>query len=609
MNARVILAVALCWVGPLSSPAPGAEPESRRATDTSTRATPAFPLKLSADRRYLVDQNDQPFLVIGDSPWSIIVEPTPGQVDLYLDDRAAKGFNLALETAADLGPNKPPSPTGALIVPASSGVIQAGWGESGPAPAKLRCEYRENPLGIDAAKPRLSWTFEGRDQKIEDRGQKQSAYQVLVASTEELLRKDKGDLWDSGEVASDQSTQVEYAGKALESRRYCHWKVRVWLAGGDKKGKPTDWSKPALWTMGLLTPADWQAKWIGRDDAQAVVPDDGKNRYLPATHVRKDFTLAKSPQRAVLYVTSLGIAEPHLNGNKVGEDLLIPGWTDYRKRIYYRAYDVTAQVHRGANTLGAILGDGWFRGHLSIIGQNLYGRETRLLAQLHVDYADGSTDTIASDGSWTAGFGPILAADLYAGETYDARLEVSGWDRPGFTNALWRPVELGASVHPSLQAAPGAPVQRTGIIQPVSIKQPKPGLDVVDFGRNFAGWIRLGVSAAAGTRITMRFGEMLNPDGTVYRTNLRGARATDAYICKGSGVEVWEPHFTYHGFQFVEVEGLPARPEPQMFTGIIVGSALPLTGSFACSDETMTRTADNMRCTIRANLIDLPVGA
>ena len=397
-----------------------------------------------------------------------------------------------------------------------SAVIQAGWGESGLVPAKLRCEYRENPLGIDVAKPRLSWTLESGDQKIEDRGQKQSAYQVLVASTEELLRKDKSDLWDSGEVASDQGTQVEYAGQALGSRMYCHWKVRAWLASGDKKGKTTDWSKPALWTMGLLTPADWQAKWIGRDDAQAVVPDDGKNRYLPATHLRKDFTLTKSPQRAVLYVTSLGIAEPHLNGHKVGEDFLIPGWTDYRKRIYYRAYDVTAQVHRGANTLGAILGDGWFRGHLSIIGQNLYGRETRLLAQLHVDYADGSTDTIASDSSWTAGFGPILAADLYAGETYDARLEVPGWDRPGFTNAAWRPVQPGASVHPSLQAAPGAPVQRTGVIQPVSIKQPKPGLAVVDFGRNFAGWIRLRVSAAAGTRITMRFGEMLNPDGTVY---------------------------------------------------------------------------------------------
>jgi alpha-L-rhamnosidase len=223
-----------------------------------------------------------------------------------------------------------------------------------------------------------------------------------------------------------------------------------------------------------------------------------------------------------------------------------------------------------------------------------------------VFYADGSSDIVASDGSWTAGFGPILAADLYAGETYDARLEADGWDRPGFANSDWRPVQAGTQLSPVVQAAPGAPVQCTGEIHPVAITRPKPGLAVVDFGRNFAGWMRLRISAPAGTKIAMRFGEMLNADGTVYRDNLRGARATDCYICKGAGAEVWEPRFTYHGFQYAEVEGLPAAPDPKTFTGIIVGSALPLTGSFACSNDIMTRTADNMRCTIRANLIDVP---
>ena len=463
--------------------------------------------------------------------------------------------------------------------------------------SNLRCEYRAQPIGIDVAQPRLSWMLESSQ-----RGAKQSAYHILVASAPEKLAKGQGDLWDSGKVASDRSTQIDYGGKPLASHQGCWWKVRVW----DERGKAQAWSAPAQWSMGLLDPKEWQAAWIGRDDAKAVVPGNGNKQYLPATCIRKDFTLRKSPQRAVLYVTSLGVIEPRLNGNRVGEDFLSPGWTDYRKRVYYRAYDVTAQVHKGPNTLGAMLGDGWFRGHLSIIGQNLYGRETRLLAQLHVFYADGSSDVIASDGSWLAGFGPILASDLYAGETYDARLEVSGWDRPGFTNAAWRPVQVGASVSPLVQAAPGAPIQRTGVLQPVAITQPRPGLKVLDFGRNFSGWVRLRISAAAGTRITMRFGEMLNPDGTVYRTNLRGAAATDSYICKGSGTEVWEPHFTYHGFQYVEVEGLPVRPEPKMFTGIIVGSALPLNGAFACSDDIMTRTADNMRCTIRANLIDIP---
>ncbi|MGA2253799.1 MAG: family 78 glycoside hydrolase catalytic domain, partial [Thermoguttaceae bacterium] len=462
---------------------------------------------------------------------------------------------------------------------------------------ELRCEYRSNPLGIDVVRPRLSWIIESNE-----RGERQTAYRILVASSWEKLAHDEGDLWDSGKVASDRSTQIEYEGEPLASHQWCLWKVRIW----DRRNQPQVWSASAQWSVGILDPKRWVAQWIGRDDAKAVVPGNGKNRYLPATYLRKDFRLQKLPQRAVLYVTSQGIVEPRLNGKKAGDDFLVPGWTDYHKRIYCRAYDVTPQVRQGDNTLAAILGDGWFRGHLSIIGQNLYGRQTRLLAQLHVFYADGSSDVVASDGSWTAGFGPILAADLYAGETYDARLEADGWDRPGFVNREWQPVKVGTQLKPVIQAAPGAPVQCTGEIRPVAITQPKSGLHVVDFGRNFAGWMRLRINAPAGTRIAMRFGEMLNADGTVYRTNLRGARATDCFICKGVGEEVWEPRFTYHGFQYVEVEGLPTPPDPKMLTGILVGSALPLTGSFACSNEIMTRTADNMRCTIRANLVDVP---
>jgi len=472
-----------------------------------------------------------------------------------------------------------------------TGVIQ------GATVNQLRCEYRTNPLGIDVTRPRLSWIVESNR-----RNEKQTAYRIVVASSPEKLAKDEGDLWDSGKVASDRSGQIEYAGKPLTSHQWCLWKVCVW----DGLDRPQPWSPAAQWSMGLLDPKEWKAVWVGRDDAKAVVPGNGKNQYLPATYVRKDFVLGRSPKRAVLYVTGLGVVEPRLNGRKVGEDLLVPGWTDYRKRIYYRAYDVTSQVRQGENTLGAILGDGWFRGHLSIIGQNLYGYQTRLLAQLHVFYADGSSEIVASDGSWTAGFGPVLAADLYAGETYDARLEIPAWDRPGFTRPEWRPVQVGGKVNPVIQSAPGAPIQRTGEIQPVAITRPRADLHVVDFGRNFAGWVKLRITARAGTRITMRFGEMLNPDGTVYRTNLRGARATDTYICRGAGEELWEPRFTYHGFQYVEVEGLPTPAEARMFTGVIVGSALPLTGSFACSDDIMTRTAANMRCTIRANLVDVP---
>lgn len=465
------------------------------------------------------------------------------------------------------------------------------------APGQLQCEYLKEPSGIEATRPRLNWMI-----MSEERGQQQTAYQILVASSERLLKENRGDLWDSGKVMSNQSVQVEYAGKGLGSERSCYWKVRVW----DKAGRPSAWSKPALWSMGLLSPAAWNAKWIGRDDGQSSGPGNGQEKFLPATYLRKEFTLGKLPEKAVLYLTSLGVAEPHLNGGKVGEDYLSPGWTDFNKRVYYRAYDVTSRLKAGSNVLGAILGDGWYRGHLSIIGQNIYGNRTRLLAQLHLFFADGSNRVIASDETWKGGFGPILEADIYAGETYDARRESKGWDKPGFKDADWKTVDLGAPVSPVIQANPGAPVRRTGEIPTVAVTHPKPGLAVFDYGRNFSGWTRLRIKAPSGTRVVLHFGEMLNADGTLYRKNLRAARAADTYVCQGGGEEIWEPRFTYHGFQYVEVEGLPETAGLETLTGIIVGSDLPPTGSFECSDRIMTRTAANERCTIRANLVELP---
>jgi alpha-L-rhamnosidase len=467
--------------------------------------------------------------------------------------------------------------------------------------ASPRVEYFCDPMGVDSTMPRLSWKLDSAS-----RGVRQTAYQVLVASTPELLAAGKGDLWDSGKVTSGQSNQVAYAGKPLESDQDCFWKVKVWCSVDGSSEPISAQSAPSRWSTGLLKPSDWKAKWIGRDDGVSSGPGNGKEKYLPATYLRREFTLDKKPVRAMLYVTSLGVAEPRLNGAKVGDDFLSPGWTDFRKRLYYRAYDVTKQLHQGANVLGAISGDGWFRGRLSIVGQNVYGRQTRLFAQLNITYSDGSKEVIATDEGWKGGFGPILETDIYAGETYDATREITGWDAPGFNDADWKAVNIGATVNPSLGANPGAPIRRTGEIKTVAITNPKPGISVYDFGRNFSGWIRLRIQAPAGTAIVMRFGEMLNPDGTVHRTNLRAARATDTYICKGNGEEVWEPRFTYHGFQYVEVEGLPPTAGPETLTAIIVGSDLPSTGNFECSNDTMTRTAANQRTTMRANLVDLP---
>ena len=471
----------------------------------------------------------------------------------------------------------------------------------------LRCEYLDNPLGIDVAKPRLSWVWEDLksdvlDSKSAIRGQRQSSYQILVASTSGLLAKDQGDLWDSGKVDSDKSTQIAYLGATLASHQTAYWKVRAW----DQNGSMAVSHESAAWSMGLLNPSEWTAKWIGRDDGQSTGPGSGDEKYLPATYLRKEFKLERLPQRAVLYLTSLGVAEPHLNGGIVGMDCLAPGWTDFNKRIYYRAYDVTERLKTGSNVIGAILGDGWYRGHLSIIGQNIYGKQTRLLAQLHLFFADGSSQMVGSDESWTGGFGPILETDIYAGETYDARKDIIGWDKPGFDAGAWKAVDRGANVIPVIQADPGAPVRRTGEVKSVAVTHPKPGQAVYDYGRNFSGWVRLKVTAPAGTTVVMRFAEMLNPDGTGYRKNLRAARATDTYVCKGGGEEIWEPRFTYHGFQYVEVEGMPESAGPDALTGIVVGSNLPACGGFECSDEVMTRTAANQRVTIRSNLLDLP---
>ena len=329
--------------------------------------------------------------------------------------------------------------------------------------------------------------------------------------------------------------------------------------------------------------------------------------YLAATMVRKDFTLSQLPSRAVLYVTGQGLVEPHLNGAKVGSDYFLPGWTDYAQRLYYRAYDVTALLQPGSNTLGAILGDGWYRGNCAFDGQNYYGTKTRLRAQLHLFYSGGTNQVIASDASWQAGFGPILQGDNQAGETYDARLELPGWDSPGFTNASWTSVTTGAEIAPVIQADPAEPIRTNQNFTPVSITQPQPGLYVFNFGQNISGWARLQVTnQPAGRRIVMRFGERLNPDGTVFRDNLTTALAMDTYICKGGGVETWQPQFTYHGFQYLEVQGLAQPPTTNTFTAISVRTDLSDAGSFQCSNGQINQIYSNMLWSVRDNYFAVP---
>jgi alpha-L-rhamnosidase len=714
----------------------------------------------------------------------------------------------------------------------------------------LRCEYRNNPLGIDVVKPRLSWMIEsGR------RGERQTGYQVLVASAPELLAKDKGDLWDSGKVESDQSVQVEYAGKPLDSRQRCYWKVRVWTVAGSGGSavKGSEWSKPASWTMGLLKPEDWQARWIGYDAAYQLSPEaaaddkvlniqglkwvrmpggkasldtclrkqvelpadrrlkravlalyafnecvatvngsvigraahweatarldatkvmkpganvialtvshgdpyvpaaigrlvlqfdagadvvvpldqtwkasqkpvagadqagfddaawpaaqafDGQPwkgpppvadlARLPAPYLRKEFTVAKAVKRATVYVTALGVYELHLNGKRVGNDVLAPGWTEFRKRVHYQTYDVTAQISKGANAIGAILGDGWYASDLAHLARrNIYGGRPRFLAQLVIELADGSVQVVASDDSWKAAYGPIRHADLLMGCEYDARLAMDGWDKAGFNSSDWKPVlsdgsslndgarEVGDLLRSAIKngrlaftvenealggdPAPGvvkqlsiayrqdgqdqekrfgehAVVDLGSAEKPVSIQQawfgrldkkaamrvqasvvepsrvieelpaikvtePKPGCWTFDLGQNMVGWVRLKVKGPAGRRITVRHGEMLNAAGSVYTAALRSCPATDYYILSGRGEEILEPYFTFHGFRYVEVRGLDARPGLDAVTGLVVHTPMRRTGSFECSYPLLNKLYSNIIWGQKGNHLEIP---
>jgi alpha-L-rhamnosidase len=329
---------------------------------------------------------------------------------------------------------------------------------------------------------------------------------------------------------------------------------------------------------------------------------------LPApSYLRKSFTVGKEVKRAVMYATALGIYEVRLNGSKVGSDYFTPGWTDYEKRIYYNTYDVTEMLRQGGNAIGAIVADGWYAGYVGYGNKrNHYGEKIRFKGKIHIDYTDGTSEIIAADSSWKASTGPLLEADFLMGETFDAQKQMAGWDRSGFDESAWKDVDVTETVAAVLQAYPCPTVQKFTEIKPVNVNEPKEGAYVYDMGTNFAGFAKLKVKGKSGDKVVLRFAERLNPDGTIYTTNLRSARATDTYICSGEGEEIWHPRFTFHGFQYVELTGYPGRPTLDTITGIELTSATPPAGSFKCSQEMANQLYRNICQTQRANFIDIP---
>lgn len=492
---------------------------------------------------------------------------------------------------------------------------QRGESGAGLSVRSLTCEHLVEPSGIDDAKPRLSWKVELAE--AAPRGLRPAAYEVLVASSHDLLARDQGDLWSSGKVITAQTLDIRYAGSPLPPHRRAHWKVRVW----DQHGDVSAWSPEASFTVGLLDPAEFAGPWVGFDapvaEAKAkLTSEKGASRPAnsppalllpPPRYVRGRANVAGAVSRAVLYTSALGVYEPYVNGERVGSDWFAPGWTDYTKRVYVQSHDVTGLVRPGENVLGAILGDGWYSGYVGYgLHRHHYGESPRFRAMLVVEHADGRVERFASDGAWRASTGPILESDFLMGESYDARLEQPTWAEPGFDDRGWSAVDVSASAKARVETHPGPPVRAVEELAPRTITKVGEDLYVADFGQNFAGVARLRVQGKRGQEIVLRFAERCNPDGTVYTTNLRGARTTDRYICRGDGVEIWQPRFTFHGFQYVEIRGLGLAPTRETLVGLALTSDTPAVSSFECSDPMLTQLWSNIRWTKWANFIDVP---
>lgn len=583
-------------------------------------------------------------------------------------------------------------------------------------PIHLRCEYQKNPLGIDALTPHLSWQSDNSE-----RNWKQTAYQLLIASSLDRLRAGQGDVWDSGKTDSEDSVGIPYNGPPLESRKRYYWSVRVW----DARGQVFQSTEEAWWEMGPLHPTDWQAKWVfwknpddevdraairwiwlPNEDAFAVTPKrtatfrtgiklsakpkeamlvlaargsfvarvngrvvDSKHGWgsfdqreisdelvlgrnsieitvtapespewgpdagakttkaalaalvkitaangrtmrfptnqhwkanlennsdwrpahvvadladkrlgdpgplpQPAAYLRRPFSISKNVQRARLYVTALGSYQVFLNGSPVSAGVLTPEFTDYRKRVLYQTCDVTTLLVKGSNLLSALLGDGWYGSGLTWVGMHFFPPPDRLLAQLEIDYADGSHEAVLTDDAWKAAPSAIRRSDIYGGEFYDARPEAVGWDKSGFDDSKWEYAAIGDAPSITISSQITEPVRVVATLNPKEVRSVANGSYVFDMGQNMVGWVTLKVKGMAGTRVRLRFAERLNPDGSIYTENLRNADATDTYILKGIGEEIFAPHFTFHGFRYVEITGYAGPPPLTAIKGEVVSS-------------------------------------
>jgi alpha-L-rhamnosidase len=472
----------------------------------------------------------------------------------------------------------------------SCALVHTAQALNSPSIVHLRVEYTENPLGVDARAPRLSWQMSSST-----KGAAQSAYQIRVASAPDALRDSRGLLWDSGRVSSSESRFVPYQGPSLQSRQRYYWQVKIW----DQSGRDLGWSSEAWWEMGLLTGTEWQASWI----SPASSAEEGD---VPKV-LRREFELSGRVRRARAYVTSHGAYELFLNGQRVGDQELTPGWTSYNHRLQYQVYDITASLKPGDNAIAANLANGWFRGVIGFdgIGRH-YGTQLALLCQLEITYDDGRTERILTDADWKSSSGPIQQSDIYAGETYDARREMPGFSAPHFDDRGWLPIVLSDGAKDTLVASEGPPVHRIEELKPQRIFQTPGGDTVVDFGQNMVGRVRIRVRGAAGTTVVLRHAEVLDKQGNFYTDNLRSAKQTVSYTLSGRGTEVYEPHFTFQGFRYVAVKGYPGKLSQSDITGITLHSDMATTASFSTSNPLLNQLQHNIVWGQKGNFVDVP---
>jgi hypothetical protein len=456
-------------------------------------------------------------------------------------------------------------------------------------PTGLRTESQTDPLAVESAHPRLSWLLEPAQPG--ESAKSQTAYRILVSSSALALARNHADLWDTGIVRSAATIQIPYAGKPLDSGAgYC-WKVQVW----DEKSEVSPWSAPAHWSMGLRA-ADWKARWI------AAQPD-GATPSLDMPVFRRDVHLDSRPARAVAYISGLGQYELSVNGRKVGNRLLAPGWTNYRRTVLYNAYDITEALRAGDNAIGVMLGSGFYN------VPRVPGRYTKLvasfgqpklIAQIRMTGADGKITEIASGSSWRTHAGPITFSHEYGGEDFDGRREPAGWNAPGFDDASWSPALEVAPPGGTLAAEENPPVEAFQTFRPVKVTEPQPGVTVYDLGQNFAGIPRIAVEGEAGATVKLIAGELLTPQGLVSQASSGGPHWY-SYTLAGGKPETWSPRFSYYGFRYVQVE-VDGEARVTALVGQFVHAAAAVTGEFSCSNDLFNRIHRLIDAAILSNM-------